>query len=171
MYQTFVIWSWGISDIPSSGRLRKAVYRWRELRVLNFSWSFCLFPLNKSRKQNTETRQARPQLHFALKIIKNRLLVLENELVEVCTISKKCEKNIRSSCVYCSFKGRLSEMPMNAYMKIWLTRNHFVSFLELACKLQPTRSPKLPNWFWWFLVQNEAGVLLVSLLCFVYYFV
>ena len=46
----------------------------------------------------------------------------------------------------------------------------FMYFLEPSCKLQPTRSPRLPNGFWWFLVQNEAGVLLVSFLCSVYYF-
>ena len=55
-------------------------------------------------------------------------------------------------------------------MKIWHTRSRFVSFLELVHKLQSTRSPKLSTGFWWFLVQNEAGTLLVSLLCFVYYF-
>ena len=55
----------------------------------------------------------------------------------------------------------------NTHMKAgWL----FWYFLEPSCKIQPTRSPRLPNGFWWFLMQNEAGVLLVSFLCPVYYF-
>ena len=55
-------------------------------------------------------------------------------------------------------------------MKTWRTHSRFVTFLELVRKLQSTRSPKLSNGFWWCLVQNEAGVLLVSFLCFIYYF-
>ena len=52
---------------------------------------FRCFPTNKSRKQNAETEQARPQLQFAPKIIKIRLLVLENELIDICMlVSKKC---------------------------------------------------------------------------------
>ena len=99
------------------------------------------------------------------------MAVLENELVEVCTMVPKNIKIVtRPSCVYCSFKGRLSEMPINAYMKIWHTRDRFSTFLKLTRKLQSTRSPKLPNGFWWFLVQNKAGVFLVSLLCSVSYF-
>ena len=46
----------------------------------------------------------------------------------------------------------------------------FGTFLESTCKLQSTRSPRLPNGFWWFLVQNKAEVLLVLFLRFVYYF-
>ena len=46
----------------------------------------------------------------------------------------------------------------------------FSTFLKPACKLQSTRSPRLPNGFWWFLVQNEAETLLVLFLCFVYHF-
>ena len=62
-------------------------------RVLSLSLSFRYFPENKSRKQNTETEQARPQLHFAPKIIRIHLVVLENELIEVCKlVSKKCWK-------------------------------------------------------------------------------
>ena len=62
-------------------------------RVLNFSWRFRRFSANKSSKQNAETEQARPQLYFAPKIIKIHLVVLENELIEVCMlISKHCQK-------------------------------------------------------------------------------
>ena len=61
--------------------------------VLNFSWRFRRFSANKSSKQNAETEQARPQLYFAPKIIKIHLVVLENELIEVCMlISKHCQK-------------------------------------------------------------------------------
>ena len=61
--------------------------------VLNFSWRFRRFSANKSSKQNAETEQARPQLYFAQKIIKIHLVVLENELIEVCMlISKHCQK-------------------------------------------------------------------------------
>ena len=46
----------------------------------------------------------------------------------------------------------------------------FSTFLKPACKLQSTRSPRLPNGFWWFFVQNKAETLLVLFLRFVYYF-
>ena len=61
----------------------------RKNRVLSFSQSFRYFPQNKSSKQNAETRQARPQLYFATKIIKIHLPVLENELIEVCMLFLK----------------------------------------------------------------------------------
>ena len=68
-------------------------------------------------------------------------------------------------CIYWKFgKGPLVN---NNYIK---AGGSFCYFLELVRKLQSTRSPKLTNWFWWFLVQNEAGVLLVSFRCSVYYF-
>ena len=54
--------------------------------IFNLVSVFRCFPTNKSRKQNTETEQARPQLQFAPKIIKIRLVVLENELIEVCVL-------------------------------------------------------------------------------------
>ena len=57
-------------------------------------------------------------------------------------------------------------MSINTYIKTWHTRNCFSTFLKLPCKLQSTRSPRLSNGFWWFLVQNEAEVLLVSFLYF-----
>ena len=53
---------------------------------------FLLFSLKKSSKQNAETRQARPQLHFAPKIIKIHLTVLENGLIEVCVPILKLKK-------------------------------------------------------------------------------
>ena len=46
----------------------------------------------------------------------------------------------------------------------------FGNVLKSTCKLQSTRSPRLPNGFWWFLAQNKAEVLLVLFLRFVYYF-
>ena len=72
--------------------------------------------------------------------------------------------------MYCSFKGAFNKVSINTYMKIWHTRDRFSTFLKLTCKLQSTRSPKLSDGFWCFLVQNEAGVLLISLLCSVSYF-
>ena len=51
--------------------------------VLNFSRQFRRIPAKKSSKQNTETEQATPQLYSAPKIIRNHLLVLENEFIEV----------------------------------------------------------------------------------------
>ena len=47
-----------------------------------FTESFRYFRLNKSVLETTETKQADSQLHFAPKIIKNHLLVFENELIE-----------------------------------------------------------------------------------------
>ena len=89
----------GISTIQSDPRKNRRE-QWmpkkltRKNKVLNFSWRFCLFPQNKSSKQTTETRQARPQLHFAPKIIKFHLTVLENKLIEVCRlILKKIKKH------------------------------------------------------------------------------
>ena len=78
-----------------------------ENRVLVFSWSFCLFTLNKSSKQNTATRQARPQLHFAPKIIKIRLTVLENELIEVFT--RPYVRIAHSKVLYQSFNKYVHE--------------------------------------------------------------
>ena len=75
-----------------------------ESRVLNFSWSFCLFPLNKSSKQNTETTPARSHLYFAPKITEIHLIALEKELIEVCRLILKTWQNghacIKSSCTY-----------------------------------------------------------------------
>ena len=139
-------------------------------RVLNFSWSFHHFALNKSRKQNTETRQARRQLHFAPKIIKNRLVVLENELIEVCVLILKNVKKTPRINVIIAHQRSFNKMSINTYIKTWHTRNRFSTFLKLPCKLQSTRSPRLSNGFWCFLVQNEAGTLLVSFLCSVSYF-
>ena len=47
-----------------------------------FTESFWCFRLNKSVLETTETKQADSQLYFAPKIIKNHLLVFENELIE-----------------------------------------------------------------------------------------
>ena len=46
----------------------------------------------------------------------------------------------------------------------------FDTFFESTCKLQSTCSPRLPNGFWCFLVQNKAEALLVLFLRFVYHF-
>ena len=47
-----------------------------------FTESFRCFRLNKSVLETKETKQGGSQLHFARKIIKIRLLVFENELIE-----------------------------------------------------------------------------------------
>ena len=47
-----------------------------------FTENFRCFRLNKSVLETTETKQADAQLHFTPKIIKNHLLVFENELIE-----------------------------------------------------------------------------------------
>ena len=57
--------------------------------VFNLVTVFRYFPTNKSRKQNAETEQARPQLQFAQKNIEIHLVVLENELIEVCILVSK----------------------------------------------------------------------------------
>ena len=46
----------------------------------------------------------------------------------------------------------------------------FGTFLELRCHLQSTRSRRLVNEFWWFLVQNKIESLLVLFLLFPVHF-
>ena len=58
-----------------------------------FTESFRCFQLNKSVLQTTETKQADSQLHFAPKIIKNHLLVFENELIEDTMLVPKTKQN------------------------------------------------------------------------------
>ena len=91
-----VIFSWfGAFPVGASvNNRRTSSPNWQGKNwVLNFSWRFRRFSANKSSKQNAETEQARPQLYFAPKIIKIHLVVLENELIEVCMlISKHCQK-------------------------------------------------------------------------------
>ena len=74
-----------------------------------------------------------------------------------------CSVIVHSKVLYQSFNT-------HTCMKAWQKCDRFYTFLESTCKLQSTRSPKLPNGFWWFLVQNEAEVLLVLFLRFLYYF-
>ena len=50
--------------------------------IFYFTESCRSFRLNKSVLETTETKQADSQLNFAPKIIKNHLLVFENELIE-----------------------------------------------------------------------------------------
>ena len=57
-----------------------------------FTESFRSFRLNKSVLETTETKQADPQLHFAPKIIKNHLLIFENELIEDTMLVPKTKK-------------------------------------------------------------------------------
>ena len=52
----------------------------------------------------------------------------------------------------------------------WLTGFRFWSFLETLTQLQTTRSPRLLNGFWCFLVQNEEEILLVLFLFSTVYF-
>ena len=113
----------------------------RQNRVLNFSWSFRFFPLNKSSNQNTETKQTKPQLHFALKIIKNHLAVLENELVEVCSlILKKCKAVCQNFiCVFIanSWRRALNEhyvdtLNASVFFSIFFSSNQHANFNQLV---------------------------------------
>ena len=107
---------------------------------------FRCFPIKKSRKQNTETEQAQPQLQFAPKIIKIHLVVLENELIEVCMLVPKTAKT--ASCVYVLLL--LTKGPLPKFQYTYIRAMHvtvFSTFLKLAYKLQSTRSPRLPNGF------------------------
>ena len=102
----------------------------RQNRVLNFFWSFRFFSLNKSSKHDTETRQTRPQLHFAPKIIKKRLVVLENELVEVCSlILKKC-KTVCQNFI-CVFIANSLRRPLNEHY-VHETRVLFLYFFRIS---------------------------------------
>ena len=97
--------------------------RARGNRVLNFSWSFRRFALNKRRKQSTETRQARHQLHFAQKIIKNHLTVLENELIEVCMLISKSAKTVTRMldlhvCIYWNFAKAAFEWAIHTWRSV-----------------------------------------------------
>ena len=58
-----------------------------------FTESFCYFRLNKSVLETTETKQVDSQLHFAPKIIKNHLLVFENEFIEDAMLVLKKSQN------------------------------------------------------------------------------
>ena len=58
-----------------------------------FTECFRYFRLNKSVLETTETKQADSQLHFAPKIIKNHLLVFENELIEDTMLVQKKSQN------------------------------------------------------------------------------
>ena len=65
---------------------------------------FRCFRLNKSVLETVETKQADSQLHFAPKIIKIHLTVLENESFEVYMLFQKSIKNDHAhetpSCMY-----------------------------------------------------------------------
>ena len=133
-------------------------WKWQgNKRVLSFSRSFRYFPENKSRKQNAETEQARPHLHFAPKIIKIHLTVLENESFEVYMLFQKSIKNGHvhetPSCMYgyWNFVKAAFEWAIQQNIHAWsraLRMTVFSTFLKLACKLQSTRSRRLPNGFW-----------------------
>ena len=58
-----------------------------------FAKSFCCFRLNKSVLETAETKEADSQLYFAPKIIKNHLLVFENELIEDTMLVPKKSQN------------------------------------------------------------------------------
>ena len=58
-----------------------------------FTESFWCFRLNKSVLETTETKQADSHLHFAPNIIKNHLLVFENELIEDAMLVPKKSQN------------------------------------------------------------------------------
>ena len=58
-----------------------------------FAESVCCFRLNKSVLKTIETQQADSQLHFAPKIIKNYLVVFENELMEDTMLVPKTKQN------------------------------------------------------------------------------
>ena len=64
-----------------------------------FTESVRSFRLNKSVLETTETKQADSQLHFASKIIKNHLLVFENELFEDAMLVPKKSQNWNSYLV------------------------------------------------------------------------
>ena len=107
---------------------------------------FRCFSIKKSRKQNTETEQAQPQLQFAPKIIKIHLVFLENELIEVCMLVPKTAKT--ASCGYVLLL--LTKGPLPKFQYPYIRAMHvtvFSTFLKLAYKLQSTRSPRLSNGF------------------------
>ena len=58
-----------------------------------FTESVCCFRPNKSVLETTETKQADSQLHFTPTIIKNHLLVFENELIEDAMLVPKKSQN------------------------------------------------------------------------------
>ena len=120
--------------------------RARESRVLNFSWSFCLFPLNKSSKQATETRQARRQFHFAPKIIIIHRTVLENELFEVSVLIQKTNKKSYPTfmCVLL-IQRRLNKKTINTYMKTWHTP--FCQFFRITMQTSINSFSKTAKWF------------------------
>ncbi len=68
-------------------------------------------------------------------------------------------------------KPRMRVLVMYGPMCTWMCCRYigilgFGTFLELARHLQSTRSRRLVNGFWWFLVQNKVESLLVSFLLF-----
>ena len=98
--------------------------------VLNFSWRFRRFSANKSSKQNAETEQARPQLYFAPKIIKIHLVILENELIEVCMlISKHCQKLSRvCHALLCVLLIKRTFTKASIHIHVWRRYIHVIFF-------------------------------------------
>ena len=73
------------------------------------------------------------------------------------------------SCMNAScMLGELNKL-LKRMIRLYMSKTRvfgFGTFLELAWHLQSTRSRRLVNGFWWFLVQNEAESLLVLFLLF-----
>ena len=155
---------------------------WQEQnRVLNFSWRFRQFPENKSRKQNTETEQARPQLCFAPKIIKIHLVVSENELIEVCMlVSKSVQKNTQCgtpSCMVMCIESLVKDLWMNntpeyTCMKVWPTRDSFWYFLGTSKQTSINSFSKTNKWILMIFEAKQSWGLAcsVSVFCFLLLF-
>ena len=66
--------------------------KWSQNGIFNFPFSFHFVSCKFARTFFQKTKQAKPQLHFAPKIIKIRSIALENELIEVESLVPKLKR-------------------------------------------------------------------------------
>ena len=142
-----VVWASSDHSCFSQNLQRKKV-------VPNFSRLFRRFSAKKSIKQNTKTEQARSQLHFAPKIIRIHLVVLENELIEVCMlIPKKYQKPSRVChallCVLL-IKRTFTKVSIHIHnlscMKALHTRDSFWHFFGINMQTSINSFSKTTKW-------------------------
>ena len=127
----------------------------RKNRHFLFHWEFSLFSTQQKCAGNNGKKTSRLSASFCTKNHQNPFVSLRERVDWWCDSSSKKVP-----------KPRMRVLVMYGPMCTWMCCRYigilgFGTFLELARHLQSTRSRRLLNGSWWFLVQNEAESLIV----------
>ena len=135
-------------------------------------WQFSLLSPQQKCAGYKRNKTHRLSASFCTKNHQNPFSILRERVDWRCHASSKKVPKLKTRVLLCMnlscMLGELTKL-LKLMIRLYMSKTRvfgFGTFLELAWHLQSTRSRRLLNWFWWFLVQNKVESLLVLFLLF-----